>query len=117
MQDKFENLDATEQKRFLNQFENSSRSHPANIQFLESLDSPENKERIKSLLETQSEGIKAKIQRTTDPAKLRSLEQNLKNYPVLRRQIQERQNKIQVAPLPTPNIDTARPRPPIVNPR
>jgi ribosomal protein S17E len=98
LQDKFKNLDEAGQKRFLNQFENKLRSHPANIQFLENLDSPENRTRIKNLLETQSEGIKEKIQRTTDPAKLRSLENNLRNNPVLRRQIQQRQIEVKRTP-------------------
>ncbi len=106
LRDKFENLDAAGKKRFLNQFENKLRSHPANIQFLENLDSPENKERIKNLLETQAEGVKAKIQKTTDPAKLRSLEQNLKNYPALRRQIQQRQTEIRTETylMPAPEL-------------
>lgn len=91
---KFQSLDPAGQKKFLDQFEDKLRSHPANIQFLESLDSSENKERIKNLLEIQSEGVKEKIQKTTDPVKLKTLEQNLQNNPVLRKQIQEQQRQI-----------------------
>ncbi|MBT4210112.1 MAG: phage tail tape measure protein [Candidatus Komeilibacteria bacterium] len=119
LHNKFESLDAAGKKKFLSQFEDKLRSHPANIQFLESLDSSEYKERIKNLLEIQIEGVKEKVQRTTDPVKLRSLEQNLKNYPVLRRQIQERQIEVrkvpsvrpkpslQATPPPDPSTDTS----------
>jgi len=104
MLQRFQNLDPSEQEKFLNQFENESRSHPANIKFLEDLNKIENNDRIKYLIEIQIEGVKAKIQGTTDPAKLKSLEQNLSENPVLRRQIQQRQSEIRNAPDPSPSI-------------
>jgi len=103
---RFENLEEEEKEKFLDQFENKLRSHPANIQFLESINAPENKERIQNLLENQIEGVKEKIQGTTDPTKLRSLEQNLRSYPVLRRQIQQRQTEVKNT-LPMPDTQRA----------
>ncbi|MFA6466280.1 MAG: DUF5667 domain-containing protein [Patescibacteria group bacterium] len=108
---KFQSLDPAGQKKFLDQFEDKLRSHPANIQFLESLDSSENKERIKNLLEIQSEGVKEKIQKTTDPVKLKTLEQNLQNNPILRKQIQDQQRQIKteqnsLLPAPSASLNT-----------
>lgn len=111
LQNRFENLSDEEKEKFLEQFENTLRSHPANLEFLESIDDEKYRARVKELIEIQSQGIKEKIQNTTDPVKLRSLQQNLQNYPVLRRQIQSQQEKINSllsAPLPSlvPNPDS-----------
>ena len=59
--------------------------------------------------EIQVDGIKEKIRQTIDPAKLRSLEQNLGDYPTLRRQIQERRMEIQnTAPSPIRQIPSTQ---------
>ncbi|MFA6307900.1 MAG: DUF5667 domain-containing protein [Patescibacteria group bacterium] len=94
LRNRFQSLNEEEQKRFLNQFEDKLNSHPINLEFLKTLDTPENKDEIKNLLEIQTQGIKARIQATTDPAKLRILEQNIEDNPVLKRQIQQRQIEI-----------------------
>lgn len=99
---RFDSLSIEEKNKFLNQFENKLRSHPANLAFLQSLDIPDLQNRIQNLIEIQQEGIKEKIQNTTDPGKLRSLEQNLRNYPVLIKEIQDRQKSM--LPAPAPNI-------------
>ncbi|MBU1202930.1 hypothetical protein KKH39_02725 [Patescibacteria group bacterium] len=95
---RFESLSDEEKEKFLDQFENKLRSHPANLEFLQGLDMPQFKERIQNLIEIQQEGLKEKIQSTTDPVKLRTLEQNLREYPVLRKEIQERQKMMPTKP-------------------
>jgi len=94
---RFESLSAEEQENFLKQFEDKLNSHPINLEFLESLNTPENIERIKDLLEIQNEGIKERIQATTDPVRLRIMEQSLEDNPVLKRQIQQRQIEVRNA--------------------
>lgn len=91
---KFENLDEKQQQEFLNQFKERLSSHPVYMEILQNLKNTENREQIQDILETQADDIKARIQQVSDPATLRNMEQNLEQYPALKRQIQEQQRKL-----------------------
>jgi len=97
---RFESLSPEEQERFLQQF--NADEHPAYLQLLERIKNANNANTVDDLIETQKDGIKARIQATTDPARLRILEQNVSADPVLRRQIQDRKIQINSNPSLTP---------------
>lgn len=100
IQDRFANMSEEEQEKFLEQFQEKLDANPAYLKILKNLDSEINRDRIQNALEIQNQRIKEAIQNTTDPARLRAMEQNIQDDPVLRRQIQDQKRQIQAAPSP-----------------
>ncbi|MBT7228188.1 hypothetical protein HN859_01610, partial [Candidatus Parcubacteria bacterium] len=99
MRERFNNLSDQEKEKFLENFD--TRAHPTYLRALEDFEVPENlRTKLQQLRERQEEGVKKKIQNTTNPIKLRTLETNLQNYPSLRLEAREQRRKI---PAPTQN--------------
>lgn len=100
---RFSNMSQEEQADFLKQFEDSLEGHPAYIRLLENLkDNEQYRDRIDDILETQTQRLKEDIQKIDDPIRLRVIEQNLSDDPVIKRQIQDQQRKIQANPTLAP---------------
>lgn len=100
IRDRFDNMTEEEQKKFLDQFQEKLDANPAYIRILNNIESDTNRERINNALEIQNQKMKEDIQNTTDPIRLRIMEQNLQDDPVLRRQIQDQKRQIQATPTP-----------------
>lgn len=99
--EKFNAMTDTEKESFLKQFEDQARSHPVFLDFLNQLkEQPQLQARIRNLIQTQEQGLKVKLQQTTNLEKLNSLENNasIKANPTLLKTLREKQSQIRYAP-------------------
>lgn len=111
--ERFRTMNQAQKEKFLNQFENVSRSHPAYLDFLNKVDDPNLQERVRKLKQLQEEGIKEKLQKTDNIQKLNSFENNssIKANPALLKTLRDKQQQIkyqpkQVRPAPSPSPAT-----------
>jgi hypothetical protein len=107
LRQKFENLNDDGKRKFLDEFD--TRTHPEYMKFLQEIDVPDNlRDKVDTLLEKQSQGVRAKIRATDDVQKLRSLENSFRANPVMLKEIRERRTN--VTPLaPSPSIRPQQP--------
>ena len=102
LRQRFENLSDEGKRKFLNEFD--TRTHPEYMRFLQTIEVPDNlKGKVKTLLEEQSQGVRAKIQATTDVQKLRSLENSFRTDPVMLKEIRDRRTDV-TPPAPSPSL-------------
>ena len=89
----FENMETAEQEEFLEQFEDNA--HPIYLQLLEEMPVTDDlKDTLNQMRERQEEQIRAQIEQTSDPVRLRNMEMDLENSPALRRQAQEQRQEV-----------------------
>ena len=98
VENNFKNLDENAKERFLQQnFQGSADGEVTKIEILEKLKNtaPEKyKEMIRALNEKQQEGLKTKIQNTSNEAQLERMEEKTGSLPVIRKEIQDRKNEL-----------------------